>query len=142
MEITSHDYWESYLSKITSFTLREKLSFYNNSIIDLLSRFDSRFPTSLDIGPGWIPIIAELNNQISYIDSSYKVVQIKEKFGTLRYYIDFSLDKKNTIPFDIIHILISHAEVKSSSTCEQCGETAKLIVRPWYKTLCDTCASS
>lgn len=138
--MTHENYWESYLSKINSVTLRQQVSMHTKSILDILSRFNSDFPKSLDVGPGWIHIIADLNEQISYIDPHYKIAQIKEKFGTLRYYVDLSFDKENYLPYIIVRILTANAENLSSHTCEQCGELGRLTSTSWRKTLCDSCA--
>ena len=133
-------YWHTYLSRIDSITLRQQVSSHAKSVLDLLSRFNPDFPMSLDVGPGWIYIVADLNEQLSYIDPHYKIAQIKEKFGTLRYYVDLSYDREDYIPFDIVRILISNAENLSSHTCELCGELGRLTDSSWRKTLCDSCA--
>ena len=62
--------------------------------------------------------------------------QIKEKFGTLRFYV--SVYGANEIENDIIDDIIGEAERKSSRTCEVTGEEyAEPCKRGgWYKTLC------
>ena len=57
------------------------------------------------------------------------VKQIKEKFGTLRAYIDGG---DNTIA-EIIHF----AETMSNTTCEECGNIGTQRQGSWMKTLCD-----
>ena len=61
------------------------------------------------------------------------VVQIKEKFGGLRfYYDDFSKEK------DFIDDAVSLAETMSYHICEQCGATGKTRNDiGWIRTLCD-----
>jgi hypothetical protein len=57
-----------------------------------------------------------------------KVGQIKEKFGTLRYYVD-GYD-------DWIQGMLDLAEMISSHTCQETGEPGQLCVRGgWYATL-------
>jgi hypothetical protein len=41
---------------------------------------------SLDIGPGWLPVIERLHADLLKIDPNYVVAQVKEKFGGLRFY--------------------------------------------------------
>lgn len=62
--------------------------------------------------------------------------QIKEKFGTLRFYV--SVYDANEIENDIIDDIVNEAERKSSRTCEVTGEEyAEPCKRGgWYKTLC------
>lgn len=56
-------------------------------------------------------------------------VQVKEKFGTLRFYYDGG--------DEYIHGLASMAEWVSSVTCEECGERGKLRGSGWVYTACD-----
>jgi hypothetical protein len=57
--------------------------------------------------------------------------QVKEKFGTLRFYMISETDEMSK--------LISEAEAKSAITCEFCGEPGELRNTGWYITLCDKC---
>ena len=138
--MTNEEYWQSYLSKINSTTLRQQVLLNTPSILDLLSRFNPNFPTHLDVGPGWIHLIAQLNTDISYIDPHYKIAQVKEKFGGLRYYVDLSIHQGQDTARHIIEVLINHAESQSFSICENCGQLGKLTNSSWRKTLCDSCA--
>ena len=63
-------------------------------------------------------------------DMRYPVaVQVKEKFGTLRFY----LDGYN----DTISAYESFAEAMSARICEDCGSPGKTRTGGWYRTLCD-----
>ena len=104
-----------------------------------------------DCGDGWEPIIRylsevitnhvwNLNNHIEYKnkhDSSnpplesveVHATQVKEKFGTLRFYVDYE--------DDFIHGAISMAEHVSGHTCEICGKEGKLNNEGWLSVRCD-----
>jgi len=56
-------------------------------------------------------------------------VQVKEKWGGLRFYVSNS--------DDYINGAITLAESLSLRTCEQCGAPGKLRGRGWVRTLCD-----
>ena len=58
------------------------------------------------------------------------VSQIKEKFGTLRFYYDGG--------DEYIHGLVSMADAMSGAICEVCGERGQFRGRGWYYTACDT----
>lgn len=58
-----------------------------------------------------------------------KVAQIKEKFGTLRFYIDGGNATSNAIAH--------YAELMSETTCEVCGNAGKTYYMKWHRTLCD-----
>ncbi len=93
--------------------------------------------------PGWHRIILDLDAKLAAIVPDYKVLQVKEKFGGLRYYIDWHQDQN-----PVLRGLIDEAERASFRTCEYCGEPGELRpgttsskYRFWSKTLCDTHAS-
>jgi hypothetical protein len=58
-----------------------------------------------------------------------RAVQVKEKFGTLRFYCDGS--------DDTIQGMISIAESMSARLCEECGNRARTRGGSWIRTLCD-----
>lgn len=102
----------------------------------LAAKFDNRWNT-LDHGDGWIPLVDRLDRQISEIVPDYKIGQVKEKFGGLRYYI-------GAVPsevFDRVYALITAAEEESFSICESCGTTENVTTggKGWVKTYCDEC---
>jgi hypothetical protein len=57
-----------------------------------------------------------------------KIVQVKEKFGTLRLYIDNGNRVSNAI--------VNYAELMSEVTCEKCGDAGITYETGWHKTLC------
>ena len=56
-------------------------------------------------------------------------VQVKEKFGGLRFYVQAATDKH--------YNFISFAESMSYRTCEDCGAPGKTYTDGWHRTLCD-----
>lgn len=90
----------------------------------------------IDCGKGWHKLIHNLTRQLDEIRKGRKLkdleaVQIKEKFGGLRYYIQGG----NQEAYD----LISKAEEESYHICEKCGKPGKLRTKGWYYTLCNSC---
>ena len=77
-------------------------------------------PYGLECGDGWKKIVDYTHEKLKYIDPDYKVFQIKEKFGGLRYYYDSSI-YYGTIQRDIMEDIIKAAELEASYTCELCG---------------------
>jgi len=69
----------------------------------------------------------DLETAISELPS---IVQIKEKFGTLRFYYEGGNDRVST--------LVEFAETMSGCTCEECGSPGELRQGGWVRTLCDT----
>lgn len=56
-------------------------------------------------------------------------VQVKEKFGTLRFYVDRASEKH--------YNYIEFAEMMSGRTCEVCGDKGMTYPIGWHRTLCD-----
>jgi hypothetical protein len=96
-----------------------------------LYRNDLNIPMSFDCEDGWFKLIWELCEGLEkIIDKSFIVEQVKEKFGTLRFYVSYVNDDINS--------LIEKAELQSSITCEICGNPGELkIKRGWYRTVCE-----
>jgi len=61
-----------------------------------------------------------------------QIIQIKEKFGGLRFYVDSAIDEQ--------YKLINKVEKQSYHICEKCGKKGKLRnIYDWYWTLCKSC---
>lgn len=118
---------------------------YREEIADILARIPVNWGRSIDCDKGWYEIIVRANNKIKFIDPEYKICQIKEKFGTLRYYYE-SKYSFNSIEGQIIKDIIRSAEYESSHTCEVCGCKDFTTVENrsngyWLRTLCVDCNS-
>ncbi len=60
--------------------------------------------------------------------------QIKEKFGTLRFYWSGPFDRETS---DRIDEAVDLAEFRSACTCEECGARGSLrVARGWYAVRC------
>ena len=98
---------------------------------------------------GWFDLIDDLDKKISHLAPNYEIHQVKEKYGTLRFYVGGPANSKEAA--DIIDDLISYAEYLSKRICEVCGagtsrirsrydDSVKTRGTGWYKTLCNDCA--
>ena len=139
MNTINEQYWESYLNTIDNITLRTELRNYSKHIINLLRYFHEDWQKRLDVQAGWIPLLITLHNSIAIIEPNYKIFQIKEKFGGLRYYIDYPSDISKEAK-EIIFNLIHSAEQQSFTICEICGQQGELSkTNYWFKTRCSVC---
>ncbi len=100
---------------------------------DILSRFQSGFPAIIDCEHGWNEIIANCHQELKTIDDEYTIAQIKEKFGTLKYYFSSS----NPSLYKQMCGVVSKYEKMSSSTCELCGSPGATRNSGYIKTLCN-----
>ena len=81
------------------------------------------------VGKGWAPLINRVFDKLETIKGSIKIVQVKEKWGGLRIYTDYSNKELDKVIYD--------AEHESLEVCEVCGQSGKLRGKSWYYTSCD-----
>ena len=82
------------------------------------------------IGKGWYPIVKDLIEDLIKLGWDKQVIQVKEKFGGLRFYISEGSDE--------IYKRIADAERLSYETCEICGNTGEMRKDiGWIRTLCN-----
>ena len=88
---------------------------------------------------GWTEILQELDNELSFLCPKYEIVQIKEKFGKLRFYFDVPEGLPPQIN-EIMWKLAAHAEMRSSHICMYCGDFGRHRTdKGWWSTLCEAC---
>ncbi len=90
-----------------------------------------------ETGPGWMGIIyeaalkleplivaAKAKDPEAWEYGYFRASQIKEKYGTLRFYLSGGTEEMYEI---------------AEETCESCGKAGKLRGDGWYSTRCDQC---
>lgn len=91
------------------------------------------------VNDGWKKLVLDVDEMLVKIDPNYKICQVKEKFGTLRYYYDTQLEY-GTVERKMMDAIVEAAEFRSSITCERCGKYGELRTQRYYVlTLCDAC---
>lgn len=116
------------------------------SIIKEFSPLYDYLEWGFECDDGWYEIIKELSNYIykGCLEREIKmglpddlefnpihVIQVKEKYGTLRFYLSGT--------HDWMEKFIDMAEEKSSVTCETCGKQGELKKGVWWHTICKDC---
>ena len=96
-----------------------------------------------ECGDGWFLILNAAFREIMKIKSHLRtyprVAQIKEKFGTMRFYLD-PLDGGEEY-CDRIYAVVNMAETLSYRTCESCGRAGFPRDAKWTKCYCRWCAT-
>ena len=106
-----------------------------------------------EIKDGWFKLVYELSSKLELLIAQYiedekakpildegstidnskswwpRADQVKEKFGTLRFYLTYGTDE--------MFQLINEAEDKSALTCEVCGQPGVLRGGGWMFCACD-----
>lgn len=84
----------------------------------------------LCIGKGWHEIVKSLINDLFELGWNGTLIQVKEKYGTLRFYIGTSTEEMEN--------RIEQAWKQSSITCDVCGKPGEVRTnRNWVMTRCN-----
>jgi len=110
----------------------------------IFRRGDERSPFSLfyfECGDGWFELLLDLVRKLEplalapeghdVMEGRPIVQQVKEKFGSLRFYISHGTDE--------MYALIHEAEHKSAETCETCGQPGEIKGKGWLRCTCLGC---
>lgn len=81
----------------------------------------------VECGEGWKSLYVPLMERCKA--DGVAVLQVKEKFGGLRFYVGGGGDD--------LYDAIEEAESRSFTICEYCGAPGELRKDGWWKTLCD-----
>lgn len=88
---------------------------------------------------GWTKLVEQCHDAIVAIDPAYKIDQVKEKFGGLRFYFTNSGEYYDDELFDKCNAFVSECEKLSYETCQDCGKPGETREGGWLRTLCDKC---
>jgi hypothetical protein len=94
---------------------------------------------NFQIDDGWFDLLVELSRELESIaqrqslsgDDWPDVKFVEAKYASMR----FNLHHHN----DEMHKMAYKFEVKSTKTCEKCGNPGKIRDSIWLETLCDAC---
>ncbi|MGI8334522.1 hypothetical protein ACRYCC_31610 [Actinomadura scrupuli] len=115
-----------------------------------------QIPGNLEfVGRGWHPLLMRLHEQLLAVSPGYSVQQVKEKYGTLRVYLNTGLMREPYLGSGLLpsprqaaeharedaqaRRLVAAAEEESAGICESCGDPGQARQGAWIKTLCDRC---
>jgi hypothetical protein len=84
---------------------------------------------------GWLDLVAEIHEHL-LPNSYYRISQVKEKFGELRFYAHGLTDEE----CDYVH----EKEKEAAGVCQQCGsrDNVDLYDKGPYATLCELCVNT
>lgn len=85
----------------------------------------------LDIDDGWLGLINSLVTALETTGDPFpEIVQIKTKFGGLRFYVQGATELQRR--------MIMETEKRSTDLCEKCGRIAEtVVIGGWWITLCE-----
>ncbi|MFF3459705.1 hypothetical protein ACFYXH_36500 [Streptomyces sp. NPDC002730] len=93
------------------------------------------------VGPGWRGLLERLHEQICAAFPGYCLLNLKEKLGGLRVYVEGPPGSG-----EALRSLIATAEEEAECTCEFCGAPGRIRTRDdwpggWRKSVCGACHS-
>lgn len=118
---------------------------YDDFYKDLCTKYGKIFydKPHIECPEGWYEIVTELTEELynaskEFVEGSVKVSYIKEKFGGLRYYIDYDLPDEQVFELEQI---VRKWEKFSYKICIICGteEGVKPVKKHWESPICYKC---
>lgn len=113
----------------------------NKNLNELRNEFPELYEhIAFECNSGWYELLRKLSIQIrehlkdcdeAQSWNEFRVEQVKEKYGTLRYYVDNACND--------IYKFIHEAEDASCNTCEECGKPGMEFDLGWTYTRCPVC---
>ena len=113
-----------------------KPKYYQFDDEDVNNPYDYSWTLAEDIPKGWLlafgeDLFKELKEALGDEIKDYRVLQIKEKFGQLRWY--------DTGASQAVDDVIDKFTNLSETTCIACGRPAKYISKGWISPFCENC---
>ena len=100
-----------------------------------------------EIDSGWLPVVEDFLEKASNYKDSVRIVQIKEKYGSLRIYTQHKLMDENDWDsgvrdeegYKMIESLIEEASFRARLTCYGCSTEHNVNKRFSHSPFCETC---
>lgn len=137
------------LNESSNNEIMEDAGEYAEDFVNIINRIPENCGKWISCRKGWYQLIVDTNNKMKFMCPDYEIYQIKEKFGTLRFYWGIPRDSawfksKNEDELQLIRSIMTDiersAESSSVSKCEFCGDRGQIRTGRWVKTLCKACA--
>jgi len=102
----------------------------------LKKKISPSYAKYIQVDEGWYQIVVDCDKELGAIDPNYQILQIKEKFGGLRYYMTPCNDTTKE-QRDQMYEVVSKYEAIAARTCEATGRPGVLMksIGGWLKTL-------
>ena len=88
------------------------------------------------VGAGWLDHLDDLTEKLEALGWNGELEQVKEKFGTLRFYWVNNIEG---IFAEIAEDIVSYAEERTAYICEACGKNGSLRGKGWIVCRCQEC---
>lgn len=104
-------------------------------LAEIIDKIQPPWGKTIACDDGWHQLVAKCHLELKAMDPNYEIFQIKEKFGTLRFY--FLTRKNDYVELEMWKISQKY-ELASAEICEITGKPGKLMHKNGrYKTLAE-----
>lgn len=86
------------LSSLNAVHMPDDAGQYYQSLLRMLARIPENWGRWIGVSKGWYPLVTEVDQRLAQIMPDYEINQVKEKFGSLRYYWEPGIE-----PFERLH---------------------------------------
>lgn len=104
----------------------------------------------LEVGDGWYELLLALSEDLQRLDPTLVATQVKQKFGTLRFYLaqsDLAMRGEAGAMFSLapqasderVRARIQQAEKDSAGICEECGAPGHYHQGGYWHVSCERC---
>ena len=98
-------------------------------IEELKKKIVPEYSKSIDVDEGWYQLVIDCDRELTGVDPNYEIYQVKEKFGTLRFYY-IGGDNRITP-------IVDFYESYTQYICENCGSTVDVgSTSGWIRNVC------
>lgn len=108
----------------------------SQKIESLRAKFAEGWSNYIEVDEGWYQIVLDCDAELTALDPDYSILQIKEKFGGLRYYCVPSQMSDDDMRQRMEAVVSKYEEI-AAKTCEATGLPGVRMrsIGGWYKTL-------
>lgn len=104
-------------------------------IAEIRTRINKDWFAGFDLPEGWVDLVYRCHCELLEEAPDYKLTQVKEKFGGLRFYYEGAPKDSNA------RDIVSFYERMSYRVCDKCGTTKDVSTGGggWVRSLCEPC---
>lgn len=105
-----------------------------SDVINDIKSHDGNGYQVLQAEKGWWELITQCHTELKRIDPKYRIIQIKQKFGGLRYYFTTELGPETV---ELMHEIVRKYEKRLDTVCEHSGLEGQQYQTStgWYRVL-------
>ena len=94
---------------------------YTEPLLDIIQRMSTGYWPTIGVGKGWYPLIIDVNKQLTFLCSGYRIIHIGKDNGALQFHFRLPKYDDDTLLEKCIAV-VAKAQTLSRKMCQVCGE--------------------